>query len=767
MLNEKLKQQALEYHRQPRPGKIKITPTKALTTQNELSLAYSPGVAAASELIHQQPSEVSALTARGNLVAVVSNGTAVLGLGNIGPLAAKPVMEGKGVLFKKFADIDVFDIEIDEQDPARLVDIIAALEPTFGGINLEDIKAPECFEVEAALRERLSIPVFHDDQHGTAIISTAALINAARLVGKELGELRLVTSGAGAAGIACLDLMVKLGLNPDHILVCDSRGVIYTGRDADMEPHKARYARDTELRTLAEAMVGADAFLGVSVEGAVDQDMVRSMAEQPIIFALANPVPEILPEAALQARPDAIIATGRSDYPNQVNNVLCFPYIFRGALDVGATTINDEMQMACVRALARLARMEVSDVSAAAYGGRPLRFGPEYVIPKPFDPRLLVHLAAATAEAAMSSGVATRPLENIDAYRERLSQFLYKTGLLMKPVFDAARRDNKRVALADGEEEVVLRAAQAVIDDGLAQPILIGRPEVVSARIEKFGLRIRPGEDFELVNPHSDPRFWDYWTTYHAIMERRGISPDTAKAIVRTRNSVIGALMVHRGDADALITGVVGRYQEQLNSVMDVIGVRSGGKVVGAMCALNAEDGVYFVCDTHVNVDPTAEEIAEIALLAADRLRVFGIEPRVALLSHSSFGSHQNGSAAKMQRALQLIIEAGPDFEVEGEMSAEVALDEQFRKRIFPNSRLHGPANLLVMPDMNSAHIAFNLARLASHAVKVGPILLGARLPVHVMSSSATVRRIVNMTALAAVDAQLLATSQQAAGQAR
>jgi len=760
-MTDKLKERALEYHRHPVPGKIKITPTKALTTQEDLSLAYSPGVAAASELIFEDPSEVSNMTARANLVAVITNGTAVLGLGDIGPLAAKPVMEGKAVLFKKFADIDVFDIEINEKDPDKLVDIIASLEPTFGGFNLEDIKAPECFEVESKLKKRVSIPVFHDDQHGTAIITAAAMINALKVTGKEIGAVRMVTSGAGAAGMACLDLLVKLGLRKENIMVCDSKGVVFKGRSEHMDERKAGYARETGMRTLAEAIKGADAFLGVSVGGVVTKDMVSSMADKPIILALANPDPEILPEDALAARPDAIIATGRSDYPNQVNNVLCFPYIFRGALDVGATTINAEMQMACVYALAELARMEVSDISAAAYGDKPLQFGPQYLIPKPFDHRLLEQLATATAQAAIDSGVATRPIEDMAAYREKLQQFQWKTGLLMKPVFDAAKRDIKRVVFAEGEEELVLRAVQTVIDDQLAQPILIGRPGVINSRIKKLGLRIRPDVDFELVNPESDPRFWNYWTTYHAIMERRGISPDTAKAIVRTRNTVIAALMVHLDDADALITGIVGRYRNKLQYVMDVIGIRPGGKVIGALGVLNTGSGAYFVCDTQVNSNPSAEQIAEITLMAAEKLRIFGLEPRVALLSHSSFGSHEDEGASKMKRALKLILHEHPELEVEGEMTADMALNPEYRKRVFPNSKLRGPANLLVMPNLDSAHIAFNLSRVVSDSVTVGPILMGARKSVHILTPSASVRRVVNMTAIAAVDAQMLEVRDQ------
>jgi len=731
-MSNSFKEAALYYHRHPRPGKIKITPTTVLTTQQDLSLAYSPGVAAACELVHED-----------NLVGVISDGTAVLGLGNIGPLAAKPVMEGKAVLFKKFADIDVFDIEIDEQDPEKLIEIIASLEPTFGGINLEDIKAPGAFMIEAALKKRLSIPVFHDDQHGTAIITAAAVLNALHIVGKGIGEVTLAASGAGAAGIACLDLLVQLGMSKKNITVADSRGVIYQGRDENMEPHKASFARDTDMRTLQEAVNGADVFLGVSV------------GDQPIILALANPDPEILPEHAKQVRPDSIICTGRSDYPNQVNNVLCFPYIFRGALDVGATTINDEMKLACVRALAELTRKEVQQIGPASQRDESLSFGPDYIIPKPFDPRLLVQLAPAVAQAAMDSGVATRPIHNMAAYRASLDAFVFRTGLLMKPVFDAAKRNPMRVVYAEGEEPIVLRAVQSIVDNGIAKPILIGRPKVIEHRIKKFGLRIEPGKDFELVNPESDPRYWDYWTSYHAIMERRGISPDTAKAIVRTRTSVIAALMVHRGEADALITGIVGRFRKKLQYVMDVIGKQDGTAVIAAMGALNTPDGAYFVCDTDVNSDPSASEIAEITMMAAEKIKIFGIRPRIALLSHSSFGSHEDKSARKMKKALEILREKAPDLEIEGEMTADMALNEEYRKQVFPNSRLHGPANLLVVPNLDSAHIAFGLARAVSNAVTVGPILLGASMPVHVMTPSASERRVMNMTAIAVVDAQI------------
>ncbi len=753
-MNDKMRQNALYYHRYPTPGKIRIMPTKPLTTQEELGLAYSPGVAAASELVAEDPAEVSNMTARGNLVAVLTNGTAVLGLGNIGPLAAKPVMEGKAVLFKKFAGIDVFDIEIAEQDPDRLVDIIAALEPTFGGINLEDIKAPECFEIEAKLKERLNIPVFHDDQHGTAIITAAAVLNALEIVGKNIGDVTLTASGAGAAGMACLDLLVNLGLKKSNVFVVDRQGVIHSGRK-DLSERKLGYAQATDKRSLADVLEGADVFLGVSTGGVLSVDMVKSMAEQPIILALANPTPEIMPETALEARPDAIIATGRSDYPNQVNNVLCFPYIFRGALDVGATTINDEMQMACVHALAELARKEVSDTTAAAYGGESMQFGRDYLIPKPFDPRLLVQLAPAAAQAAMDSGVATRPIEDMDAYREKLTQFLWRTGLLMKPVFDAAKRDPKRVVFAEGESEVVLRAVQLVVDEGLAKPILIGRPDVVSQRIERLGLRLEAGRDFEPVDPHSDPRFWDYWTTYHAIMERRGVSPSAAKTIIRTRTTAIAAVMVYRGEADAMITGLVGRYEPKLEFIKNILGPRKESGTMGALGVLNSDAGTYFVCDTHVNANPTAEQICEITLMAADRVRMFGIEPRVALLSHSAFGTHTDVSACKMKRALELIVKKAPNMEVEGEMPADMALSESYRQREFPNSRLHGPANLLIMPDMDSAHISFSFARIVSDAVTVGPMLMGLKHPAHVLTPSASVRRVINMTAFAVMEAQI------------
>ena len=761
---DKFREQALDYHRYPVPGKIRITPTKALTTAKDLALAYSPGVAAASEEIHDDPLKALDYTARGNLVAVISNGTAVLGLGDIGPLASKPVMEGKGVLFKKFADIDVFDIEIDEKDPEKLIDIIASLEPTFGGINLEDIKAPECFRVEEALKERMDIPVFHDDQHGTAIIAAAALVNGLELVGKEMKDVRLVASGAGAAGMACLDLLVTMGIKRENITVCDREGVIYKGRESYMDDRKAQYAVDTEARTLGEVIEGADVFLGVSAPGVLKPEMVKAMADKPIILALANPVPEIMPDEAREVRSDALIATGRSDFPNQVNNVLCFPYIFRGALDVGATAINDEMKMACVHAIAELARMEASDVAAQAYGGQAPKFGPDYLIPQPFDPRLLVHLAPAVAKAAMDSGVAQRPIEDLEAYRERLSQYVFRTGLLMKPVFDAARRDPKRVVFAEGEEETVLRAVQTIVDDGLARPILIGRPKVVDMRIERAGLRIRAGEDFELVNPEDDPRFKEYWQTFHEITQRRGVTPDSAKAIVRTRTAVIAAIMVHRNEADALICGVVGRYQKKLQYIHEVLGLGENSNTLGALSAMTNDDGAWFVVDTHVNSHPTADQLAELTVKAARKVRMFGITPKVALCSHSNFGSHVNDSASKMRQVLTKVRELDPELEVEGEMRADAALIPEIRERIFPHSRLTGSANLLVMPDQDAAHIAFSMARVIGGGVTIGPILMGIGRPAHVLTPSATVRRVVNMTAISVVEAQQFERRKQKSG---
>jgi malate dehydrogenase (oxaloacetate-decarboxylating)(NADP+) len=752
-----LKTQALEYHRLHPPGKIKVAPTKPMVTQKDLALAYSPGVAAACDAIVEDPEQVSTVTARGNLVAVISNGTAVLGLGNIGPLAAKPVMEGKGVLFQKFAGIDVFDIEIAEHDPDKLVDIIASLEPTFGGINLEDIKAPECFYVEKKLRERMKIPVFHDDQHGTAIIVGAAVLNALLVVGKHIGEVKVVCSGAGAAGIACLDMLVALGVKREHITAVDRKGVVYAGRTEDMDEAKARYARDTKTRTLADCIGGADIFLGLSAAGVLKPEMVKQMAPKPVILALANPVPEILPELAREARPDSIIATGRSDYPNQVNNALCFPYIFRGALDVGATTINEAMKLACVHAIAELARKEASDVSAAAYGGQTLCFGPDYLIPQPFDPRLVVSLAPAVAKAAMDSGVAARPMADLDAYREKLSQFVFRTGLLMKPLFDRARNDLKRVAYAEGEEETVLRAVQSVVDEGLAKPILIGRPAVIDKRIEKIGLRLKPGVDVEVTNIDDDPRYFDYWNHYLAKMQRRGVTPAMAKAFVRSRATVIASIMLDRGEADAMICGVVGRYQSKLKHVLNMIALDPGVVSVSAMTAVANDKGVFFFLDTHAQVDPSAEQLAEATLQATFRLKLFGIQPKVALLSHSNFGSHDDRSAAKMRETLKLIRARAPKLEVEGEMHADAAFDDSIRSRIFPHSELQGRANLFVLPDQDAANIVYNMVRVMTDGVAIGPILMGVSKPAHVLTPSATVRRVVNMTALAAVEAQIRA----------
>ncbi|MBL8300698.1 MAG: NADP-dependent malic enzyme [Rhodanobacteraceae bacterium] len=757
---DELKKAALEYHRLAPAGKIKVVATKPMLTQRDLALAYSPGVAAACEAIVEDPGEVSTVTARGNLVAVITNGTAVLGLGPIGPLAAKPVMEGKGVLFQKFAGIDVFDIEINELDPDKLVDIIASLEPTFGGINLEDIKAPECFTVERKLRERVKIPVFHDDQHGTAIIVGSAVINALAVVGKDISEVKLAASGAGAAGIACLDMLVQLGLKPENISVADRLGVVYLGRAEDMDADKARYARNTTARTLGDIVAGADIFLGLSAGGVLKPEMVASMADKPIILALANPNPEILPEHAKAVRPDAIIATGRSDYPNQVNNALCFPYIFRGALDVGATTINEAMKVACVHAIAELARREVSDVAARAYGGKPLSFGPEYLIPQPFDPRLLVELAPAVAQAATVSGVATRPIADINAYREKLTSFVFRTGLIMKPVFDRAKADPKRVVYAEGEEETILRAAQVVVDEGFARPILIGRPDVIEKRIQRIGLRLQPGVDFDLCNINDDPRFNDYWQLYHRIMERRGVTPALAKAVVRSRSTVIAALMVRRGDADAMICGVVGRYGKKLNYIRDIIGLDNGVPQPSAMSAVFNDKGVFFFLDTHVQHEPSAEEIAEATLQAAIRLKLFGIHPKIALLSHSNFGSSESSSAAKMRKVLQILRQRAPKLEVEGEMQADAALIPEIRERLFPNSQLAGSANVFVFPNLDSANISFNMLRAMTDGVVLGPILMGVSKPAHVLTPAATVRRVVNMTAISTVEAQIRGQSK-------
>ncbi|TAL86071.1 MAG: NADP-dependent malic enzyme [Rhodanobacter sp.] len=751
---EELRLAALEYHRLPRPGKIKITPTTSLLTQRDLSLAYSPGVAAACDAIVEDPGSAADYTARANLVAVISNGTAVLGLGNIGPLAAKPVMEGKGVLFQKFAGIDVFDIEIAENDPDKLVDIIAAMEPTFGGINLEDIKAPECFIVERKLRERMKIPVFHDDQHGTAIIVGAAVLNALEVVGKRIEDVKLATAGAGAAGIACLDMLVALGLKPENILAYDREGVLYTGRD-HLDPDKLRYARDTDKRTLADIVDGADVFLGLSAGGILKPEMVETMTTRPIILALANPDSEIMPEDAKRVRPDCIIATGRSDYPNQVNNALCFPYIFRGALDVGATVINEAMKLACVRAIAALARIEASDLGG--YGGEVPSFGPEYLIPRPFDPRLLVMLAPAVAQAAMDSGVASRPITDMEAYREKLGQFIYRTGLLMKPVYERARGDCKRVAYAEGEEENVLRAVQTVIDERLAFPVLIGRPDVIQTRIERLGLRMRAGVDFELTNINDDPRFNEYWQQYHTLTERRGVTPAAAKNLLRSRPTLIAALMVERGEADAMICGLVGRFHKKLGYLRSVFSLDPGVQCTSAMTGVINDRGAWFFLDTHVQVDPSAEQIAEATLQASYRLKQFGVEPKVALLSHSNYGSHDNPSAAKMRKVWQILKDRAPKLEMDGEMQADTAWDDLLRHRMFPHTTLSGRANLFVMPNLDAANIAYNMVRVMSDGVAIGPILMGLDKPAHILTSASTVRRIVNMTAVAAVDAQIRA----------
>jgi malate dehydrogenase (oxaloacetate-decarboxylating)(NADP+) len=753
-VDEQLKQNALEYHSLPRPGKISILPTKQLTNQRDLALAYSPGVAAACEEIVRDPAQAVRLTSRANLIAVVTNGTAVLGLGAIGPLAAKPVMEGKSVLFKKFAGIDCFDIELAERDPDKLVDIIAALEPTFGGINLEDIKAPECFIVERKLRARMKIPVFHDDQHGTAITVGAAVLNGLRVVGKDLARVKLVVSGAGAAALACLGLLVRMGMPPENITVTDIKGVVYKGRKEEMDPDKERYAKDTKARTLDEVIGGADVFLGLSAGGVLKPAMVKKMAERPLILALANPEPEIRPELAKQARPDCVIATGRSDYPNQVNNVLCFPFIFRGALDVGATTITHEMELAAVRAIAELAQAETSEQVAQAYGIESISFGPEYLIPRPFDPRLIARVAPAVAQAAMDGGVATRPIADLAAYRESLAQFVYHSGLIMKPLFAAAKMAPKRVVYAEGEDERVLRAVQIVVDEGLATPILVGRPQVVEQRIERLGLRVKPGREFQLVNPELDPRYRDYWMSYHKLTERKGVSPGYARIEMRRRNTLIGAMMMYKGEADAMLCGTFGTHALHLHYVDQVIGLAAGVHHYAAMNALVLPDRTVFICDTYVTPDPDAEHIAEMTLLAADEMRRFGILPKVALLSASNFGSLDLASSRKMQRALAILQERAPQLEVEGEMHGDAALSEEIRLRTFPNARFKGEANLLIMPTLDAANIAFNLLKTAAaDGVTIGPILLGAARAVHILTPSATVRRLVNMTALAVVDA--------------
>ncbi len=753
-MEKDLREAALEYHRWPTPGKISVRPTNGLTNQRDLALAYSPGVAAACDAIVEDAATAAWYTSRANLVGVITNGTAVLGLGNIGPLAAKPVMEGKGCLFKKFAGIDVFDIELSENDPDKLIDMIAAMEPTLGGVNLEDIKAPECFYIEEKLKERMNIPVFHDDQHGTAIISAAAMLNGLKVVGKKIEDIKVVCSGAGAAAISCLNLWCQLGVKRENVTVCDSKGVIYVGRPGNIDETKARYAQNTEARTLADAMVGADVFLGLSAAGVVKQDMVVSMADKPMVFALANPTPEIMPELVKEVRPDAIIATGRSDYVNQVNNVLCFPFIFRGALDVGATRITEEMKMASVKAIAELAEAEVTDEVAMAFPDQTIVFGPEYLIPKPFDPRLIVKIAPEVARAAMESGVATRPIADFDAYRQQLNNFVWQSGLVMKPVFQAAKRSPKRIIFSEGESERVMRAVQTVVDEGLCRPILIGRPDVVIENIDRFGLRLRPELDFELVNPETDPRYDQLWTHYHSLMERKGVSVDYAKREVRRRPTLLGSLLLKFGYADGMICGTYGMHGLHLKFIETVLGRQKGVRNFYTMNLLALPGRTVFLCDTYVNYDPTPEQVVEMTRLAADEVRRFGIQPRIALLSHSSFGTDNSPTAEKMRKALVMLHAEHGDLEVEGEMHGDAALDSAIRQQIFPNAKMKEDANLLIFPTLDAANIAFNLLKTAAgEGMTIGPILLGSAKPVHILTPTATVRRIVNMTALTVVEA--------------
>jgi malate dehydrogenase (oxaloacetate-decarboxylating)(NADP+) len=750
-----LRRAALEYHEFPTPGKIAVTATKQLVNQHDLALAYTPGVAAPCEEIVKDPAAAFKYTSRGNLVGVVTNGTAVLGLGDIGPLASKPVMEGKAVLFKKFSGIDVFDIEINEKDPEKLVEIIAALEPTFGGINLEDIKAPDCFYVERKLRERMKIPVFHDDQHGTAITVGAAILNGLKVVGKDPSQVKLVTSGAGAAALACLGLLLKLGIRRENIWVTDLAGLVYEGRKELMDEDKIQFSQKTDQRTLAEAIDGADVFLGLSAGGVLKHDMVKRMAAKPLIFALANPNPEILPEDVKAVRDDAIMATGRTDFPNQVNNVLCFPYIFRGALDCGATTITQEMEIAAVYAIADLAQAEQSEVVAAAYAGQPLVFGPDYLIPKPFDPRLMIKIAPAVAQAAAESGVASRPITDMEAYRERLQSFVYASGTTMKPIYTAAKRGlKKRVAYSEGEEERVLRAAQIVADEGLARPTLIGRPAVIAERIEKFGLRLKEALDYDVVNVEDDHRYRDFWQTYHRMTERKGITVQVAKIEMRRRLSLIGAMLLHKDDVDGLICGTWGTNATHLPYIEQVIGKRAGVNTFACMNGLMLPNRQVFLVDTHVNYDPTAEQLAEITVMAAHEMQRFGIRPKAALLSHSNFGTSNEPSAVKMRNTLALLQKNAPWLEVDGEMHGDIALDGDARAIQMPNGTLQGDANLLVLPNIDAANISYNLLKTAAGGnIAIGPVLLGAAKPVHILTPSATVRRIVNMTALTVADA--------------
>ncbi|MGB8819197.1 MAG: NADP-dependent malic enzyme [Rhizobiaceae bacterium] len=749
-----LNEQALFFHRYPRPGKLEIQSTKPLGNQRDLALAYSPGVAAPCLAIRDNPETAADYTARANLVAVVSNGTAVLGLGNIGPLASKPVMEGKAVLFKKFAGIDVFDIEIDAPDIDRMVSVISALEPTFGGINLEDIKAPECFEVEEVLRAQMGIPVFHDDQHGTAIIVAAAVMNGVELAKKDLANIKVVTSGAGAAALACLNLLVKLGVKRENIFVTDLEGVVYVGREILMDRWKAVFAQETNARTLADVISGADVFLGLSAAGVLKPELLAGMAQNPLIMALANPTPEIMPELAREVRPDAMICTGRSDFPNQVNNVLCFPYIFRGALDVGAKTINEDMKIAAVHAIAALAREEPSDVAARAYAGETQTFGPNFLIPSPFDQRLILRIAPAVAKAAMDTGTATRPIADMEAYVDRLNQFVFRSGFIMKPIFTAAKSARTdRVIFAEGEDERVLRAAQVVLEEGIARPILIGRPAVVASRIERYGLRIAPGVDFDLINPEDDPRYRRYVEELVVATGRQGVTPEVAKTLVRTNNTVIAAIALRLGDADAMICGLEGRYERHLRNVSQIIGKSTGIRELAALSLLISNSGVTFLADTYVSADPTAEEIAEMTILAANEIRRFGIEPKAALLSHSNFGSRDTVSARKMRKAAELIRILAPNLECEGEMHGDSALSPELRLRAYPHSRLKGAANLLIFPNLDAANITLNVVKTATDALHVGPILLGAAQPAHILSQSVTSRGVVNMTALAVVEA--------------
>ncbi|HEY0746048.1 MAG TPA: NADP-dependent malic enzyme [Steroidobacteraceae bacterium] len=757
-IREALKKQALDYHEFPTPGKLSVTATKQLLNQHDLALAYSPGVAAACEAIVENPLNVFRFTARGNLVGVITNGTAVLGLGAIGPLAAKPVMEGKAVLFKKFAGIDVFDIEIEQRDPQKLIEVIAALEPTFGAINLEDIKAPECFVVERELRRRMKIPVFHDDQHGTAIIVAAACLNGLQVVAKDIREVKMVVSGAGAAALACVDLLLDLGLRPANVWLTDLAGVVYQGRVELMDPEKARFAQATEARTLLDVIGGADIFLGLSAGGVLTQEMVKIMAPRPLIFALANPTPEILPEDARAARPDAVIATGRSDYPNQVNNVLCFPFIFRGALDVGATTITRQMEIATVNAIADLARQEQSDIVTAAYGGMSdLAFGPEYLIPKPFDPRLIVKIAPAVAKAAMESGVATRPIQDFEAYGQRLLQFVYHSGTLMQPIFVAARKappERSRIVYAEGEDERVLRAVQIVVDEKLATPILVGRPAVIERGLKRYGLRLRIGENVTVVNPEHDQRFREYWQDYHRLTERNGVTAQYARLEMRRRTTLIAAMLLRKAEADGLICGTISTTARHLHYIDQVIGHRSGATVYGTMTGLILPGRQVFIVDTHVNLEPTAEQLAELTQLAADQLSAFGLVPKVALLSHSNFGSSDAPSAKKMRDTLAILRSRVPGLEADGEMHGDCALDEAARRAVLATSTLSGAANLLVCPDLDSSSIAYNLLKAAAgQNVAVGPILLGCAAAVHILTPATTVRRLVNMTAITVVDA--------------